>query len=242
VPEVAQALRALLPEPAPLQAKAEPALPSVFHFKHRWRNWEEDRPIHVFESERIAPAELPRVLRLIQSGKIKVTDAGRRPTDASSRLLSEALLLPDFALDPPTDRRDERTELAGAVRGHAWGVLAQQCGWCKARGGILTLTPAGQSCSAGFNLGQFRVGVDRFFANDDFDELSRVNHIRGQSGKGQRSMSHPVVRKQGVKEALQQFPTGQWLSFAEARRLVDASGYDWNVLSSDRSGLYFGEL
>lgn len=242
VPELVQPLEVLLPKPAPLQAKVESSLPSTFHFKHRWREEEEDRPIQVFESERLAPAELSRVLRLIQGGKVKVTDAGRRPTDASSRLLSEVLVVPDFALDPPPKQRDRWTELAGPVRGHAWGVLVQQCGWAKARGGVLTLTAAGQSCSAGFNLEQLRVGVERYFDNDDFDELNRINHIRGQGGKGQRSMSHPSTRKQAVQSALQEFPVGQWLSLAEARRLIDASGSDWNVLDSERIGLYFGEL
>jgi len=241
VPELTQPLRVLLPKPAPLQAQAESALPSTFHFKHRWQDGEEDRPIHVFESESVAPAELPRVLRLIQGGRVRVTDASRRPTDASSRLLSEVLVAPDFALDPPPKQRDEETELAGSVRGHAWGVLAQQCGWAKARGGILTLTAAGQSCSAGFNLEQFRLGVERYLGDDDFDELNRINHIRGQSGKGRRSMSNPATRKEAVEAALQQFPTGQWLSFVEARRLIDASGHYWNVLATDRSGLYFGE-
>lgn len=235
-------LRALLPEPPAVQARTESALPPTYHFKHRYRDAEEDRTIQVYESERNAPAELSRMLRLIQGGKVKVTDSGKRPTDATARLMTEALLGPDFALDPPPEKRDQWTELSGPVRAHAWGVLVQQCGWAKCRGGALALTPAGQALVRGFDAVQFRLGVDRFVDDDDFDELNRVNHIRGQSGKGKRWVSSPAERKLGINSALTNFPVAQWLAWAEARRLIDASGEFWDVLTGDRCGLYFGEL
>jgi hypothetical protein len=242
VPEFVEPLRAWLPKPPPLQAHPETDLPATFHFKHRWRKDEEDRPIQVYESERVAPFELVRVLRVIQAGRVKVTDSGRRPTEVGTRVLAEALLVPDFALDPPPEGRNQSTELSGPVRAHAWGVLAQQCGWAKCRGGALTLTKEGQCLLERFQPEFYRLGVSRFFDDNNFDELNRVNHIRGQSGKGKRWMSDPGMRKRGVKLGLAKFPVGQWLALAELRRLIVASGASWNVLDADRPALYFEEL
>jgi hypothetical protein len=242
LPEFVEPLRALLPKPPPLQARTEAVLPATFHFKHRWRDWEEDRPVQVYESERVAPSELMRVLRLIQAGRVKVTDSSRRPTEAGARVLAEALLTPDFTLDPPPERRDQSTERSGPVRGHAWGVLVQQCGWAKGRGGALTLTKEGQGLVERFQLESYRTGVNRFFDDDNFDELNRVSHIRGQSGKGKRWMSDPAERKLAVQTGLNEFPVGQWLALKEARRLIDALGLCWDVLTDHRPALYFGEL
>jgi hypothetical protein len=157
-------------------------------------------------------------------------------------VLAEALLVPDFALDPPAEGRNQSTELSGPVRAHAWGVLVQQCGWAKCRGGALTLTKEGQCLVERFLPEFYRLGVSRFFDDNNFDELNRVNHIRGQSGKGKRWMSDPGMRKRGVKLGLANSPVGQWLALAELRRLIDAAGASWNVLDANRPALYFGEL
>ncbi len=115
-------LRGLLAEPEPARPCPMAALPPTYRFKHRDCDEEEERPLRVYESERIAPLELPRVLRLVRSAKVKVTGSGKRPTDAAARLIGEALLAPDLDLEPPASRRKEGAEAAGAVRAHAWGV------------------------------------------------------------------------------------------------------------------------
>lgn len=242
ISQLVEPLQQLLPKPPKTEVRTQPALPESYHFKHRYRDVEQDRLIHVFESERIAPAELTRVLRLIQAAKVKVTDASQRPTDAAARSIGEVLLAPDFALEPPKEEIGQWTELAGPVRAHAWGVLVQQCGWAKNKGGVLTLTPAGQALLQQFSPEKFREGVSKFIEDDKFDELHRVNHIRGQSGKAKRRISDPGSRKMAVSDAVTACPAGQWLEFKEVRRIIDASGADWDVQPGDRWGLYFGEL
>ncbi len=161
-------LRKLLAEPPLARPCPTAALPSTYRFKHRYGDKEEERPLRVYESERVAPLELPRVLRLIRSAKAKVTGSGKRPTDAAARLLGASLLAPDLDLELPESRRTDRTEAAGAVRAHAWGVLVQQCGWAKPRGDALVLTAAGQTLAQRFEPVVFREGVQRFILNEDF--------------------------------------------------------------------------
>ncbi len=222
-------LRALLPKSAPLGVRVVEELPLD---SHKYLG-SDGKPLQVFESERIAPAELARVLRLVQAGKIKVTDTTQRPTDSSTRLIGEALAAPDFELEEPAELRRQwaSEEKAGPARAHAWGVLVQQCGWAKPKGGTLALTPAGQQLLA-FSPEKFREGFKRFVTDGDFDELHRVNHIRGQTGKHKRWISDPGLRKTVVADVLATFPAGQWLQYKEALRLLEASGEDWNVMSS----------
>jgi hypothetical protein len=247
VPALIEPLRARLPKPAGLTVKTVEKLLTHWPSEEQREGGDLIRPLHVFEGERIAPAELGRVLRLIQGGKVKVTPKGGRPTDASARLVAQALVVPDFDLEmSPEHRRDpwdtKYYQAAGPVRAHAWPVLVQQCGWARQKGGSLALTPAGRDILQQFTPEKHREGVRRCLEDDNFDELNRVNHIRGQGGKAKRWVSKPGLRKLSLVEAMDPFPVGRWLEFNEARRVVEATSGDWDVLPDNVGGLYFCEL
>jgi hypothetical protein len=230
VSEMVGPLTAALPKPATIGVRTVAKLPLDAHNCVG----SDGKPLQVFESERIAPAELARVIRLVQAGKIKTTDSTQRPTDASTRVIGEALIAPDFALEEPAKKREwGEPEKAGPVRAHAWGVLLQQCGWAKPKGGALVLTSDGQRMLQGFNAEAYRAGVEKFLCNGDFDELHRVNHLRGQTGKCKRWISDPALRKDALAEVLATFPPGEWLEYKEAFRMAQASGEDWNVMDGE---------
>ena len=237
VPSLVEPLKANLPRPEIPGMKTVKELP----LNPSRTEGSNHKPLQVFVSD-IAPMELGRVLRLVQSGKVKVTDSTRRATDASTRLVSQALVAPDFVLERPAEAVNpawmDSSELVGSVRAHAWGALVQQCGWAKAKGSVLTLTSSGQQILSGFVPRLYQAGVARFIANGDFDELHRVNHIRGQTGKySSRYISCPSDRKSAICKVLAQWPQGEWLEYSEALRSVNAFGGDWDVMKA--SGFLF---
>ena len=76
-----------------------------------------------------------------------------------------------------------------------------------------------------FSLDAFSRGVQRFLQDDTFDELNRINNIRGQNGRrGKRNLTRPSDRRDAVWTAMEQWPAGEWMSFDEAWRLVYAAG------------------
>jgi hypothetical protein len=222
VPGIAEIYRSLVPAPTRPVAKTVDAPPET----------SDGDPVQTFCGEADVPAQLARVLRLVQSGKVKVAEGSRRPTDTSVRALREVLLQPDFDLESREEPRPyAKPDVAGPVRAHAWGVLVQQCGWAKARAGVLTLTPAGKDILGGFSPEQYKAGVEAFLGNDDFDELSRIPHIRGQSGKAKRGMSSPADRKEAVAAAVGNWAVEKWMTFKEAVRILAASGAGRQVLA-----------
>jgi hypothetical protein len=245
IAQLEEPLRALLPKPQGVQVRSLERLPKAWPAEQQCLGGDPIRSIQVFESERLGPAELARVLRLIQGGKVKVTDANRRPTDASTRLIAQTLVVPDFSLEvPEADKSDWQKKYyteAGAVRAHAWPVLVQQCGWARSKAGMLTLTAEGKDILQQFTPEKLRSGVSSYFVNNDFDELNRISHIRGQTGKGRRCLSQPAARKLVIKSVLQRLPPGQWFHHKECNRLVDAQGQNWDALKSDYPALYFFE-
>jgi len=241
--ELIKALRDLLPQPAPAKVKTIDSPPALYVPPKRYSHSRDQtpRPIRVHEGERVVFKELRCVLRLVQAGKIKVTDKGRHPTDGSVRLLSTALDSSDFDLKSPFEETNKYEEKAGAVRAHAWGVLIQQCEWAKPRAGILALTEAGKKLLNGPDVNRYKDGVKAFLNNDDFDELNRIEHIRGQSGRAKRDMTLPSERKIPVIDSIFQWPVKQWLNLEEAYRFVFASGNDFMVTHKSYH-LYFSEF
>ena len=242
VSEVIKPLQALLSRPEARPPQIAARLPERWQPKRTGYRTPGPRPLQVHEGERIAPVELVRVLRLIQAGKVRVTESSRRPTEEATRLIGATLVVPDFALEAPAEETNQWTERSGPVRAHAWGALVQQCGWAKPRGGLLQLTAEGKTLVGGFSPVALREGVTRFAGDDDFDELHRIDHIRGQSGKGKRHITSPGVRRAALLEAVEVLPAGGWLALAEAQRLMAAEGGDWRVLNEPAGVLYFAEL
>ena len=226
--EVLDTYKPFLPAPSAPQAKLLSGPPEAY----------EGRPVQIFSGERHIATELGRVLRLIHAGKIKITDSSRRPTDASTRLLAGTLVQPDFMLEPPKAEVKEHTDVAGPVRGHAWGVLVQQCGWAKPRSGSLILTDIGKDILASFTPAKFKSGVMQFLLDDDFDELHRINHIRGQTGKAKRWISPPGDRRSDFEDHVDVWPVEEWLRFDEAFRLIEAAGGISDVLTTNSEALY----
>jgi len=232
--EVGARLRKLLPKPAPLAVETADDPPAVHVPAVRgWHDPGDERPVRVHEGERIALQELRRVLGLVQAGKLRVTAKSKRPTDASARLVSKVLIAPDFDLEPPEEEAEQYDERAGAVRAHAWGVVVQQCGWAKPRGGKLALTKEGKellgSATPDAFVTRFMEGVGKFMGDDGFDEFNRINHVRGQSGKAKRHMTDPSRRKAAIRASMRKWPPSRWMAFDAVFRFTFASGNAFDV-------------
>jgi hypothetical protein len=244
IPEgLATALKGLLPPPEPARVKIVDSLPDSYAPPKRYAHSPNplSRNLHIHEGEGAVFAELRRVLRLVQAGKVKVTDKGGRPTDGTVRLLSAALASPDFDLKSPSEETNKYEEKAGPVRAHAWGVLLQQCGFAKPGAGSLVLTETGKEMLNGADLSRYKDGIKAFLKDDHFDELNRIEHIRGQSGRAKRSMALPSARKIPIAKSISKWPVNRWVSLDEADRFVFASGNAFAVTEQSLY-LYFSEF
>jgi hypothetical protein len=237
---LAEVLQRVLEKPPEARIATTETLPTVYTPLQNWRRARE-RAVQVHESERTALAELRAVLRWLQAGKVRITDKGGRPTGDSVRFIAEKLVTPDFQLEPPAEESTNYSEHAGAVRAHAWGVLVQQCGWAKARGGRLHLMEAGRKLLDSGDAREFAGGVKQFLVDDEFDELQRINHIRGQFGGGRRYLTSPGQRRVAICKSIAQWPVSAWIDFSEVARFTEAAAHSFQVTEADYT-LYFEEL
>ncbi len=239
---IADLLRPLLPKPASPEPATVEDIPDTLDLTdERGRADPTDiRPIHIFSGERTVFFELRRMLQIVQGGKARVQPQSGRPTPATQRAMAASLAAPDFDLELPAAERSKYTLESGPVRAHAWAVLVQQCGWCKVSQGVLKLTKEGQRLLREPAPEAFRDGVERLAADGKFDELQRVNNIRGQAGKARRWMTKPSERRQVILDGLAEWPLHGWLDFDEAYRFLNACGHTYTVTENSMS-LYFCE-
>jgi hypothetical protein len=130
-------LQAFVPPPSEATLECLDELPAEIehsgeHYNYTTRereHWSEAVPLHVAERERAAGAELAGVLRLIDAGKVAVSDKTCRPTSAAMRAVAAVLDEGDFYAGGEQE--------IGPIRAFAWPLLVQASGLAERSGSRL---------------------------------------------------------------------------------------------------------
>lgn len=198
------------------------------------------RKVHFHEGGQKTLLEARSVLRQALLGKIKVTPKTRRPTSATIEKINSALAGADYILDQNVDQTDKiyYTDIPpGPVRAHAWPVLLQQMKWARPKSETLILTAEGKAFLETRDIALWPSAVENYLNDDHFDELNRIDNIRGQTGKAKSSLSLPGDRKGAIAELLNQFPVGEWVEFDEVFRQMVLHKLDYPFI--ENRGLWY---
>ena len=188
----------------------------------RWRGTGEtveQVPLVLRDTEHPVRHELPAVLRLVDAGKVAVSAKTLRPSAAAVRRIGEVLSGGDFFPAP----------VAGPIRAHAWPWLMQAAKLAEPHGTKLALTRAGLAAFGAPPEQTLRRLWQRWLTSTLLDEFNRVDVIKGQGGRGRRSMTSPAGRRPAIGEALAACPVGRWVSCDELGRFIRAAGDDFSV-------------
>ena len=235
--------------PAPRQAAIATLdqLPSTYGRPfHRWNEklrireeGTEEVPLAVHVTERAAQRELLSVLCLVDAGKVAVGDKTRRASastvDAITAILDHGDYYPQV---PPKDQWHD--ENAGPIRAFAWPLLIQAGGLAQLAGTRLQLTKAGRKALSEPAAGTIRTLWTKWTNTTIFDELARIECVKGQTGKGKRGLIAVSERRETIADSLAECPPGGWIAIDEFFRYMQATGNDFAV-TRDAWGLYISE-
>jgi hypothetical protein len=239
-------LRAFVPQPKPFELPTVVEPPATLELNRQ--KWEgehhdyveetEDVPLRVRATAREAEQDVRAVLRLIETGRLNVSDKKLQPTAASQRALAGVLAGGDFYTaedaepawegDPPEDLD---------IKVFAWPMLVQAGGLAEKSGGRLKLTAAGHKALSRPPAEVLRAVYQKWRTSNLLDEFSRVEAIKGQ-GKGQ--LSALANRRKAVLDGLAACPPGAWFEVDQFFRFLRATDRDF-VLSRNPYGLYISE-
>jgi hypothetical protein len=241
-------LKSFVPRPAKAKIETLPELPATYDLAYSHWNSKtgtrekgiEQIPIEVHETERPAQRELFSVLRLVDSGKVSVSDKTRRASAATIDAITNILENGDYYPRlPVTDKwRDEN---AGPLRAFAWPLIVQAGGLAQLSGSKLQLTKAGRKALSEPASETIRTLWSKWIDSSILDELSRIECIKGQNGKGKHGLTALSSRRDAIADTLAECPVGAWISTGEFFRFLRASGNDFSV-TRDAWNLYIGEL
>ncbi len=201
------------------------------------------QPVSRSDGERRALAEVAGVLRLIETGQLRVTPKTGQVATKSQGQITAVLEGGDFFAEC------SRIRMAGSgsrvleddapIRTVAWPQLLVNAGLALPRAGRLSLTAAGKKALRSPPAGILRDLWKAWQTGADFDELRRISEVRGVSTLGYR-LSDPRMRRDRIATALAKCPVGDWIAMDAFFDHLRASGLDFRI-TDGTSGLYMGE-
>ena len=238
VPEdIKKQLKAFVPPPKKTKIKSLAELPTQIERPWKIYDWEtkkyksgsEQITLEIREMERAAIDDLQAVLRLIQAGKISVSDKTRIPTASTQKAITALLREGDYYIDPPKEKRQPYDQLIGSIRAYAWPLIVQAASLAELSGKKLRLTKAGQRALNAPAEKSLKSAWHKWLKTTLLDELRRINEIKGQTGKGQRGLTAVAGRRKALVTALSDCSVGRWVKINEFFRYIRSTGQEFQV-------------
>lgn len=248
VPEdLAQELRAFVPEPAPPRIATIDPLPAAVGGEAEHPGLPagpggppQDKAVQLIcrDTEAEALSDLATVLRWAAQGRMAVSPKSPRPTAATARQLGEVLSGGEFY--PAETPQHRGQQVIGPIKGFAWPLLLQAGRLVERHGNRLALTRAGQAALNQPAPETLRHLWAAWLKTGLLDEFNRIDAIKGQTGRGKRRLTDPSLRRFTIAGALEHCPTSAWVSIKELARYMRASDLDFEV-TTDPWTLYICE-
>lgn len=195
-------------------------------------------PLLTRDTERAALQDVQTVLRLMDKGKVVVSDKTLQPSGATQTELAALLRDGDFYASKPKQNKWEQE--IGHLKPFAWPLLVQAAKLAELHGNKLALTKQGRAALNAQPAETLKLLWERWLKSKLLDEFNRIDVIKGQHGKGKRGMTAAANRRAVIHEALQQCPTGRWVKFQDFSRFMQAASYDFEV-TRDPWALYISD-
>ena len=188
---------------------------------------------HRVETSAAALPDLLATLALARDGRLAITAKSEVPTAVTLRQLATHFLLPGVMSPGSIAAEDD------GIREFALSLMIRSAGLAAASGSKLLLTDEGRRALGSPNVAILKRLWDAWIAEDSFDELSRVNGIKGQRAS-RTLLSKPSSRKHAIARALATCPTDGWIAVDDFLDHVRINGCDFEVELGHESGLYVG--
>ena len=164
------------------------------------------------------------LLRLIDGGKIKISQNTGRPTAATAKKLTGLLKGGDWY-----EKSDISDQEVGPIQGFAWPIIMQGGGLATIEGSTLRLSNAGKKALNGNLPDVIKTVWKRWEKTKIIDEFSRIDVIKGQKSSRGRTLTAASTRRPVINEALRHCIPDKWISLDELSRYMNSKGLEFQV-------------
>ena len=233
--ELKKRLQCFVPRPTVKNIKLSSELPSTI--EQHWKEFDEDAakdieytktiPLEQGLRERSAFQELLVVLRLIDVGKVTVSEKTRLPSAATLKTLTSVLEGGDYYTDIHKKENPPTYDEIGSIRAFGWAMLVQAGGLAKLSGKKLQLTKAGQKALSAPPEKTLKTLWQKWLKTKLLDEFRRINTIKGQTKH--RTMTAVPKRREILTKALAECPVNQWINLDEFFGYMKLENYEFKI-------------
>lgn len=174
----------------------------------------------VRQTQAEALANVRAVLQLCAAGKLRCSEKTQRPAAATISAVAEVLSGGDFYPAEP-------------IAAFAWPLLVQAGGLAQLAGSRLQLTAKGRAAVGRPPAETVRALWRSWVSKAVIDELSRVEHIKGQ--RTTNTLTSAKTRRQTVASALARCPADEWAPVDDLFARMRSGGLSPTVARSDRA-------
>ncbi len=214
--EMKDLLKDFVPEPAPASIRSRPEVPDEYYGDQ----------VEVYLMEGRAQRELLTVLHLIDARKVNVSAKTLRPTAATVKTIAGMLEDGDFYYPLEDGKVNPHLD---PIRAFAWPMIVQAGGLAKPSGTRLELTRKGRKVLSEPPSDTLCSLWWKWMKTTIIDELSRVDTIKGQHGKGKRHLVALQKRREPITEALSECPVMEWVTPDDFLRYIYATDKGYAV-------------
>ncbi|RDH46485.1 hypothetical protein [Zooshikella ganghwensis] len=217
--ELQQELRQFVPKPTATILKTQKELMETYSYEERGRiDSIIEVPLTRYDAEKAAIQDVQALLRLTSLGKVAVSNKTFFPSKATTKTITQILRDGDFY--NWQNAKDSHASDVGPIKSFAWPLMLQVSKLTELQGSKLTLTKSGQKALTSSPAETLKIIWSRWLKSKLIDEFNRIDKIKGQKGKGKRSMTSVVERRGVIIEALKQCPVNEWVTFDDFSRFI----------------------
>ncbi|MEM7799264.1 MAG: hypothetical protein AAF633_08750 [Chloroflexota bacterium] len=173
-------------------------------------------PITIIETETGGRINLLTYLRMVEQGQLSFASSSRRLTAGSIKKVYGQLVDGDFVEAP------EKMTGNFVVRPFALDVFTQSSGFMTSH---RNLSKEGKAFLETQDIEMFEDAFQQWVEKGSFDELSRIDEIKGLRSKKTR-LTVPSSRREKIIEALSWCPAGEWIHIQELFRAMIIWDFD----------------
>ena len=186
-------------------------------------------PLSQRDMEICARQEIYSLLRLVDQGKISISEKTLKPTAACIKAVHATLYEGDF-FSEADEKKDYTNDTLSPIRSFIWPLLIQSGGLTRRVGKKLTLSTQGKKVLQ--HQTPYADALKTIYSGwrkqGKLDEFLRVNRIKGQTKRGRGrfvgpQMPPPSLRRLQLEEILLSTPTDEWVQVDEWMRFVRSS-------------------
>ena len=219
--------------PADVLLSLKSQIPPPPEFTVKTFNSLANKSLYELTTEKYVESELNVLLNMIKQNKLKVSAKTGSPSKALLKKLASQLNEPYGVVENLDD-----TNLS-SLKSFGWIQILRSSCWIKETHGDLQINVKKLSSEQAY----FETVKQLFWdwkERSQQDEFRRINQVKGQTGKGQRYLTDPKMRRAACINTLIQCPKGEWVEFNEFLRLMAVSN-NYYPVSNDPTYLYIGE-